>query len=74
MALVGGPGYPRVCWWPRRCEIETHLHDVLDVRLAALPPQTKALVRSTLTTPEATESMSAFLNERTADMEGGFVK
>jgi hypothetical protein len=22
-------------------EIETHLHDVLDVRLAALPPETK---------------------------------
>lgn len=49
-------------------EIETHLHDVLDVRLAALPPQTKALVRSMLTTPEATESMSAFLNERTANL------
>jgi AcrR family transcriptional regulator len=33
-------------------EIETHLHDVLDVRLAALPP----------------ESMSAFLNERAANL------
>ena len=49
-------------------EIETHLHDVLDVRLAALPPETKALVRSMLTAPEATESMSAFLNERIVNL------
>ena len=45
-------------------EIEAHLHDVLDVRLAELPPQTKALVRSMLTAPEAAAAMSAFLNER----------
>jgi AcrR family transcriptional regulator len=43
-------------------EVEAHLHDVLDVRLAALPPETKALVRSMLTAPEAAESMSAFLS------------
>jgi AcrR family transcriptional regulator len=49
-------------------EVEAHLYDVLDVRLAALPPETKALVRSMLTTPEAAESMSAFLNERTANL------
>jgi AcrR family transcriptional regulator len=49
-------------------EIEVHLHDVLDVRLAALPPETKALVRSMLTTPEAAASMSAFLNERVANL------
>jgi AcrR family transcriptional regulator len=49
-------------------EIETHLHDVLDVRLATLPPETKALVRSMLTAPEATESMSVFLNERVANL------
>ena len=49
-------------------EIETHLHDVLDVRLAALPPETKALVRSMLTAPEAAASMSAFLNERVANL------
>jgi AcrR family transcriptional regulator len=49
-------------------EIETHLHDVLDVRLAALPPETKALVRSMLTAPEAADSMSAFLNERVANL------
>jgi AcrR family transcriptional regulator len=49
-------------------EIEAHLHDVLDVRLAALPPETKALVRSMLTAPEAAASMSAFLNERAANL------
>ena len=49
-------------------EIEAHLHDVLDVRLAALPPETKALVRSMLTAPEAAASMSAFLNERVANL------
>ncbi len=49
-------------------DIETHLHDVLDVRLRDLPPETKALVRSMLTAPEATESMRAFLNERVANL------
>jgi AcrR family transcriptional regulator len=49
-------------------EVEAHLHDVLDVRLAALPPETRALVRSMLTAPEAAESMSAFLNERVANL------
>jgi AcrR family transcriptional regulator len=49
-------------------EIETHLHDVLDVRLSALPPETRALVRSMLTAPEATAQMSAFLNERVANL------
>ena len=49
-------------------EVEAHLHDVLDVRLAALPPETRALVRSMLTAPEAAESMTAFLNERVANL------
>jgi AcrR family transcriptional regulator len=49
-------------------EIEAHLHDVLDVRLAALPPETRALVRSMLTAPEAAASMSAFLNARVANL------
>jgi len=49
-------------------EIGAHLHDVLDVRLAGLPPETKALVRSMLTAPEATDSMRAFLNERVASL------
>jgi AcrR family transcriptional regulator len=42
-------------------EIEAHLHDVLDVRLAALPPETKALVRSMLTAPEAAASLFVLL-------------
>src|SRR6202044_2874487 len=49
-------------------EITAHRHDVLDVRLQALPPETKALVRSMLTAPEATASMSEFLNERVANL------
>ena len=49
-------------------EIESHLHDVLDVRLGVLPPETRALVRSMLTAPEATESMRTFLNERVANL------
>jgi AcrR family transcriptional regulator len=49
-------------------DVEAHLHDVLDVRLAALPPETKALVRSMLTAPEAAASMSAFLNERVVNL------
>ena len=49
-------------------EIEAHLHDVLDVRLAALPPETRALVRSMLTSPEAAAQVSAFLNERAANL------
>jgi AcrR family transcriptional regulator len=49
-------------------EVAAHLHDVLDVRLEALPPETKALVRSMLTAPEAAASMSAFLNERVANL------
>jgi AcrR family transcriptional regulator len=49
-------------------DVEAHLHDVLDVRLAALPPETRALVRSMLTAPEAAEAMSAFLNERVVNL------
>jgi AcrR family transcriptional regulator len=49
-------------------EVAAHLHDVLDVRLQALPPETKALVRSMLTAPEAAASMSVFLNERAANL------
>jgi AcrR family transcriptional regulator len=49
-------------------DVAAHLHDVLDVRLAALPPETRALVRSMLTAPEATEAMRTFLNERAANL------
>jgi AcrR family transcriptional regulator len=49
-------------------EIEAHLYDVLDVRLADLPSETRALVRSMLTAPEAATLMRAFLNERVANL------
>jgi AcrR family transcriptional regulator len=49
-------------------QLESHLHDVLDVRIADLPPETRALVRSMLTSPEAGAQMSAFLNERVANL------
>ena len=49
-------------------EVEAHLHDVLDVRLGALPPETRALVRSMLTAPEAAAAMRAFLNERVSNL------
>jgi AcrR family transcriptional regulator len=41
-----------------------HLLDVLGVRLGELPPETRALVRSMLTVPEATDSMRDYLDER----------
>ena len=51
-----------------------HLLAVLTVRLGELPPETRALVRSMLTVPEAAESMRAFLDERVdnlaASLEG----
>jgi AcrR family transcriptional regulator len=56
-------------------DVAEHLADVLDVRLRELPPETRALVRSMLTAPEATASMKAFLDERIANlarvMDGG---
>lgn len=41
-----------------------HLIDVLGVRLTDLPPETRALVRSMLTNPEAEAHMRDFLQER----------
>jgi AcrR family transcriptional regulator len=46
-----------------------HLLDVLGVRLDELPPETRALVRSMLTVPEATASMKEFLDERVDNLE-----
>lgn len=45
-----------------------HLLDVLGVRLGELPPEMRALVRSMLTVPEASESMREFLDERVANL------
>jgi AcrR family transcriptional regulator len=49
-------------------DVAAHLFDVLDVRLNELPPETRALVRSMLTAPEATAAMRDFLNERVANL------
>jgi AcrR family transcriptional regulator len=49
-------------------DVAEHLLDVLDVRLNGLPPETRALVRSMLTAPEATRAMRDFLNERVANL------
>lgn len=49
-----------------------HLLDVLDVRMKELPPETRALVRSMLTEPEAEAAMRQFLGERVENLEGSF--
>jgi AcrR family transcriptional regulator len=55
--------------------VAEHLLDVLDVRLTEPPPETRALVRSMLTAPEATSAMKEFLDERVDNlaraMDGG---
>jgi AcrR family transcriptional regulator len=49
-------------------DVTEHLLDVLDVRLSEPPPETRALVRSMLTAPEATSAMKDFLDERVANL------
>ncbi|PBC82895.1 transcriptional regulator, TetR family [Streptomyces sp. 2224.1] len=49
-------------------DVAGHLFDVLDVRLNALPPETRALVRSMLTAPEAAQAMKNFLDERVRNL------
>jgi AcrR family transcriptional regulator len=49
-------------------DVAAHLFDVIDVRLGELPPETRALVRSMLTAPEATRAMKEFLDERVANL------
>jgi len=51
-------------------DVSSHLVDVLDVRLRELPPATRALLRSMLTTPEAAHAMRAHLETR-AEALGG---
>ncbi len=45
-------------------DVAGHLRDVLEVRLGELPPETRALMRSMLTAPEASSAMKEFLDER----------
>jgi AcrR family transcriptional regulator len=49
-------------------DVAQHLLDVLDIRLNEPPPETRALVRSMLTAPEATKAMRDFLNERVTNL------
>jgi AcrR family transcriptional regulator len=49
-------------------DIAEHLLDVLVNRLNEPPPETRALVRSMLTAPEATKTMRDFLNERVTNL------
>ncbi|MDT8911415.1 TetR family transcriptional regulator [Amycolatopsis sp. PS_44_ISF1] len=56
---------------PRESSEDTvadHLSEVLDLRLGGLPPETRALVRSMLTAPEAARVMRDFLDERVANL------
>jgi AcrR family transcriptional regulator len=53
-------------------QAEEHLLDVLDVRLGDLPPETRALVRSMLTVPEAEQTMRDFLDERVVNLTRSF--
>ncbi len=45
-------------------QVPQHLAEVLDLRLRELPPHTKALVRSMLTSPEAATVMRDYLEDR----------
>src|ERR1700712_1339147 len=49
-------------------DLDEHLQAVLDKRLAGLPPEMDALVRSMLTVPEATDAMRDHLDERAASL------
>jgi AcrR family transcriptional regulator len=49
-------------------DVHDHLRAVIDKRVAGLPPEMHALVRSMLTTPEATAAMRDHLDERAATL------
>lgn len=49
-------------------DADAHLRAVIDKRLAGLPPEMDALVRSMLTVPEATAAMRDHLDERAASL------
>jgi hypothetical protein len=48
-----------------------HLAEVLRVRASALPPEMRALVRSMLTVPEASEAVRRHLDERIGNLASG---
>lgn len=49
-------------------EVPSHLGEVLGIRLRELPPATRALMRSMLTSPEAAAVMREYLEERVANL------
>lgn len=49
-------------------EVPEHLAEVLDLRLRELPPATRALLRSMLTSPEAAAVMRNYLQERVGNL------
>lgn len=51
-------------------DVPAHLTEVLQVRMRELPPATRALMRSMLTSPEAAAVMREYLEERTANLAG----
>lgn len=51
-------------------EAAAHLLDVLAHKLGDPPPETKALLRSRLTSPEAEEAVRTFLDERISNLGG----
>lgn len=48
--------------------VPAHLAEVLSIRLRELPPATRALMRSMLTSPEAAMVMRDYLQERTSNL------
>jgi AcrR family transcriptional regulator len=51
-------------------DVAAHLLDVLGVRLGELPAETRALVRSMLTSPAAASAMKDFLDDRVDNLAG----
>lgn len=49
-------------------EVPAHLAEVLELRLLELPPATRALMRSMLTSPEAAAVMRDYLQEQVDDL------
>ncbi|OLR94388.1 TetR/AcrR family transcriptional regulator [Actinokineospora bangkokensis] len=54
----------------RADDVAGHLGEVLDARMRDLPPATRALMRSMLTSPEATSVMRDYLQERASVLAG----
>jgi len=49
-------------------DVPAHLAEVLSLRLREIPPETRALMRSMLTSPEAAAVMHDYLQDRTTNL------